>query len=125
MRFKPTKCSCASCRAACQHAPCWPTPEEAARLQAAHPGKVAYERTYWYAGRPVAVLRPAAVGERAGETSSKPYPGRCVFYTGEGKCELHYTDLKPLEGRCTSHEMNAAQRDELRRHIGRMWNGVH
>jgi hypothetical protein len=102
----------------CAHSPYWPTPEEAQRLRAAHPDKVTYDTSYYCDGW-VRVMRPAAVGEIPGETY-RGYAGACVFFQGE-RCALHYTDLKPLEGRLASHEHSAEQRDELRMYIGRMW----
>lgn len=106
----------------CSGSPCFPTPEEAKRLQEAHPDKVAFDVSYHYAGQPVRVLRPAAVGE-APMSVNRGYAGACVFFKNK-RCELHYTDLKPLEGRLSTHEHGHAERDQLRFFIGRMWTGA-
>jgi hypothetical protein len=44
--------------------------------------------------------------------------GHCVFFTAEGKCELHDKNLKPLEGRLAIHDKFD---DGLRTGIAYMW----
>ena len=122
LKLKRSSCHCQVCNAMCRGSPCLPTPEEVKRLQAAHPDKVAYDESYHFAGQPVRIMRPAAVGETP-LSVNRGYAGQCVFFINR-RCALHYTDLKPLEGRLASHEHTSKQREELRFFIGRMWLGI-
>jgi Fe-S-cluster containining protein len=119
LKFKQSSCHCKTCNDMCTGSPCWPTPGEAKRLVEAYPDRVAFDESYYLGGRHVRLMRPAAVGESP-MSVNRGYAGRCVFYKNQ-RCELHYTGMKPLEGRLSTHEYNHEQRDQLRFHIGRMW----
>jgi hypothetical protein len=120
MNYKPNKCHCKFCNDMCRSSPCWPTPEEAKKLQEAHPDKVAYDGSYFNKGVRVWVLRPRTISEKP-MSHNQGYAGQCVFFENE-RCALHYTGLKPLEGRLSSHGHTSAERKELRFSIGRMWH---
>lgn len=120
MKFKRTNCECRACKLACEKHPCWPTPEQGERLREAHPDKVVVDTSTWLGSKPVRIVRPAAVGEIAGQEYRMAASGRCVFFEG-GRCALHYTDLKPLEGRLWSHELTRKQSRTLHSQIASMW----
>lgn len=123
--LQPSQCSCDKCSAGCKASPCWPTPEQGARLREAQPDKTVVDATcVGPDGKRIHVIRPAANGEKAGSISSvDPFPGQCVFYV-DGGCELHHTGLKPMEGRLWSHTLTRQQSVDLRLHFARLWHGA-
>lgn len=91
----PSACSCERCVNMCK-TPCMPTPYEVeALIDAGYQNRIAL--SIWAFGmlagfidRPIPTLMPAQVN------------GWCTFFH-DGKCELHDTGLKPLEGRLAHH----------------------
>ena len=95
-------CDCETCRGMCERRPCWPTPEEAQAIIANGLG-AQLMRDYWfgdgYDGGDINLLCPAGVGYEGTMAPFWPDGLRCVFLTGEGRCKLHGTGYKPMEGR--------------------------
>lgn len=107
---KGEACSCATCREMCSR-PCWGTPAEIARIDAAGFG-ARLEEVVWLEGHGLPetrVVAPALVG------------GACTFY-GPGGCALHALGLKPVEGRlalCGGRSVPG-----VRLEVARAWSGV-
>lgn len=126
-QFKETQCACSKCVTMCERNPCWPTPDEARTLIAAGYGDRLM--TDWWDDFPndTHLLCPAAEGHENRMAPAGPmffqidwHKGRCTFLTKEGKCELHTSGLKPLEGRVADCKESSANQD-LREHIIELW----
>ena len=96
-------CDCPECQEMC-YRPCWPTPDEAQSLINSGLGdKLMLD--YWVnIGRSdTFVLCPANKNRTGGVADFVPTKHRCVFQDENTlKCELHNSDMKPLEGRVVS-----------------------
>ena len=93
-------CDCDECVAMCERRPCWPTPDEARKL--IHLGYAhRLMRDYWvgdYEQGDTDIIAPAIEG-REGRGAPWWPTGRCTMLTDDGRCALHDTGAKPLEGR--------------------------
>ena len=99
--FTPAECTCASCQAMCMESTCMPTPAEArALMRAGHALRLA---RYEPRGTDEhAFVAPAPRGLE-GATLRTTNSGRCTFLSA-GRCELHGSGLKPMEGRLALHD---------------------
>ena len=95
------ECGCGVCQSYCERIPGWFKPgelEKAAELKHMTPAEFFKEfvTVDYCVGDTVFALRPRTVAEVGGEVSSfNPYRNRCVFFTDDGKCEIH--TAKPYE----------------------------
>ena len=92
-------CQCSTCVNMCKNRPCWATPEEASALiEAGYGDKLMHD---WWVGShdDINLVSPAMIGHECGRAPDFYPIGRCVFLTGDDKCELHDLGLKPIEGR--------------------------
>lgn len=114
-------CSCPECTYMCKR-PCWPTVSEArALIRAGYGPRLMLDAQCHENGTNTWVLCPANKGHEGRIRPWYPvtYEG-CTFLDG-GKCELHNTGLKPLEGRAARHDIKYNGR-ELGRVFGCSWN---
>lgn len=94
---KSSACSCDRCRDQCK-SPCLGTPEDIEKLVlAGYQDRLA--RTIWLAGKVMGITDKGV--ELIAPWVDKE-TGFCTFYK-DGWCELHEKDLKPTEGRLSSH----------------------
>jgi hypothetical protein len=101
-----SECNCADCVGACEHRPCWGTPDEIKRIIEAGFGN-RLMRDWWEGDfrddcglleGSINMLQPAIVGHEGQRAPLWPN-GRCTFLTDDGLCELHAAGLKPSEGK--------------------------
>jgi hypothetical protein len=95
--------------------PCWPTPEEAVRIEAAHPCKMVVDTSI----PGLKIRRPAARGEVPDAEYAGLVRGRCVFF--DGGCKLHAEGLKPFEGRYSHHSIDLDTAREIRQYVASRW----
>lgn len=96
VKRQPSECSCAQCVNMCRRAPCLGTPQDILNLiEAGHVDKLS--AGMWAAGI-VAGIAPIMMVQL---TLTKT--GCIMFNAQEGKCTLHDTGLKPLEGILAIH----------------------
>lgn len=85
----------------CRRSPCFPDPEGVVRLISA--GYKDHLRVSWHPaplhGQPFIWPLIAPIGIPG------PYGQQCIFFTSEGKCELHDKGLKPIEGQVAIHNL--------------------
>lgn len=117
----PSACACEDCVQMCVETPCWGTPAEAqALIQAGYGGRLMLDR--WVGGivtdvDQIDILGPAIVGREGKPAPSRRW-GRCTFLTKEGRCELHGSGLKPIEGRLAHHDGTP---DEVHEAVAATW----
>jgi hypothetical protein len=89
----PTSCSCAACRNMCHISPCFPTPEQVEKLvQAGHRD-----------GLMPSLWGNLETGDVFALVAPRQTKAGCIFLQG-GKCSLHMSGLKPLEGKLSLHD---------------------
>lgn len=120
-KFKPSVCSCESCKQACRKRPCWATPKDATALINAGYG-ARLMNDWWNGdgvdGNDIQIISPAIVGHEGGYAPSHPR-GRCTFLTSDDLCELHALRLKPFEGRVSNCKR---KQDTLHWNVAKSWN---
>lgn len=112
LRVSESKCACRKCRDMCAR-PCFPSPEEARRIEAAFPGSLEEDAT-------IKRRRNAVDLEYLRVMRPKQTQSGCIFFKN-GKCELHYKGLKPIEGRIATHEGNTSESSAQRTAIAMLW----
>lgn len=96
----------------CERSTCFPTPAQAKRLiDRGYGARLAHY--HFLEGSFVA---PALQGY-SGRHMRLSIGARCTFFV-DGKCELHDSDLKPLEGRIAHHDRDPGL---VRAHIMKFW----
>ena len=96
VKREQSECSCNQCVEMCRRAPCLGTPQDILNLiEAGHVDKLS--AGMWAAGI-VAGIAPIMMVQL---TLTKT--GCIMFNAQEGKCTLHDTGLKPLEGKLAIH----------------------
>ena len=93
--------------------PCFPSPEEAKRIEEAFPGSLEEDAT-------IQRRRNIAELDRLRVMRPKKTPSGCIFWKN-GKCELHYKGLKPIEGRIATHEGNTPDSSAQRTAVAMLW----
>ena len=115
--MKPIQCRCPRCVAMCTKGACVPTPAEAlALIKAGYASRLATYQPF-IGSTEQAVVAPAVVGAEGG--TRQRTDGRCTFHSADGKCELHATGLKPLEGRIAHHTRDWIA---VRMHVNARWS---
>lgn len=96
---KPCQCSCEACKSQC-HTPCLGTPQDIWKIiEAGYGDKL--KLTGWAAGMIMGVTDHIIYMVQANAENDW-----CVFFdTATGLCTLHDKDLKPTEGRLSSHKI--------------------
>jgi hypothetical protein len=91
--------------------PCWGTPDEIARIiDAGHADRLSLD--WWDTCHgDIPVLAPAERGYEGRRAANWPSGAGCTFFAN-GRCLLHTSRLKPMEGRVARHDR---PRDEYMR----------
>jgi hypothetical protein len=110
------ECTCDICKGYCEYRSCWGTPSEISKL--IDEGFADSLMLDWYSFEDdVLVLVPAITGHEGGVSPYDPR-GSCTFYKN-GLCEIH--DMKPLEGRISSHDRKDSKYNVHER-IAKTWD---
>lgn len=118
LKVLPTECDCERCSQMCQ-APCCPTPDEViALMEAGYGHRLMLDDWPGQAD----IIKPALKGH---EGKKAPWEVRtlagCTFWTVDGKCALHGTGLKPLQGRLAHHDHTEEEYNSIAEIIGESW----
>lgn len=131
MENQDNSCSCEKCRSACKYKPGWFMPDQI-KVLANNMGitieelfKTKLAVDWWEAGddcdNDIFVLAPVLKSEKAG-TEYLPNPrGRCVFFTDDGKCEIHKKG-KPFECKKTKVCKKSNNNNTLHKTTALKWN---
>lgn len=120
MKVLPSECECERCSVMCQ-APCCGTPEDINKLmKAGYANRLMFDDwPDWDGGSDM--LKPAMKGS---EGSRAPWETRteegCTFWK-DGKCELHKSGLKPIQGKLVTHDSSDEQIQWIIDKIRRSW----
>jgi len=121
-------CDCDRCKKMCEGNPCWPTPKEARMMiNAGYGDRLMLD--WWadggYDSDDILLLCPASEGYEGkmapliDRLSYFQEKGPCVLHDSHGRCMLHSTGFKPLEGRIAIHQ---GDHDGLHEAMAESWN---
>ncbi|MHC1781295.1 MAG: hypothetical protein AB9891_00805 [Anaerolineaceae bacterium] len=100
-KYPPSEpCACAACLSFCSRPGWWSVQEAGAALKAGLAGRMMLEMA---PGAAFGVLSPAFRGNEGAFARQDFTPNGCGFLK-DGLCELHGSDLQPLECRFCHHE---------------------
>lgn len=114
-----SECDCEKCSNMCQ-APCSGTPEDMEKLiDHGYADRLSYDDLE---PKPY-ILKPSLKGY---EGKKQPWltasPDGCTFWKN-GKCELHASGLKPIQGKLAHHDETEKQRLEIQDFLVKSWEG--
>jgi len=117
LTVKVSECSCEKCSKMC-HAPCCGTPDDMQKLIDA-----GYGERLMYDDLPGGeyMIKPALKGfEGEGAPWEVASKAGCTFWK-DGKCELHESGLKPLQGKLALHGQSEKEIDQVGDFINEAW----
>ena len=121
--MKSSECECNTCQQMC-HRPCWGTPKDIKKMIDAGFAKRLMQDHYTKNSRIIPVLCPSL---KSYEGKNAPYWPQteegCTFWKNK-KCTLHYSGMKPTEGKLATCHGSIDLEDMISIHseIGEEWD---
>jgi len=118
LKVQISECDCERCSSMC-HAPCCGTPDDMEKLiEAGYGERLMYDD---WPGGPF-IIKPALKGyEGEGAPWGTFSMQGCTFWKN-GKCELHESGLKPIQGKLAYHGHTEIEQNEIEEFIKESWD---
>ena len=123
LKIIESECTCDKCVETCKRCPCLPTPKEAtALIKAGYGDRLSFREKYddYDDDDSVSVLSMGTTEIKCGEV----WNGTCDFLTKDNLCELHNTELKPLEARGVRSDDCGKSTPDLHEQVIHLWNST-